>query len=363
MDIILLVARLVLAGTFLVAGIGKLADLAGSRQAVQSFGVPVRLAPLAGLALPIGELVVAVALIPVATAWWGALGALLLLITFLAAIGYNISQGRTPDCHCFGQIHSEPAGPRTMVRNGILAALAASIVALGFGNPGSSAVAWFGDVSGTGQIRIVLGTLVGGAIIVMGGLLAQIMLQNGRLLIRLEALEEMISTGTPAPSLQEPEIHVGMPAPTFTLPNLEGDLISLDSMRASGKPTLLVFTDPNCRACNELLPSLSIWHTDGRLSIAMISRGTPAANHAKVDPHGLSNVLLQKDHEIAYIYGANVTPTAVLIRPDGVIDSPLSRGLGDIQALVARTLPPTQGLTIPRHPEPIEVGIPAHSLS
>jgi len=28
--------------------------------------------------------------------------ALALLLTFIAGIGYNLSRGRTPDCHCFG---------------------------------------------------------------------------------------------------------------------------------------------------------------------------------------------------------------------------------------------------------------------
>lgn len=69
MDIVLLVIRLVLAGVFLIAGIGKLADLPGSRQSMARFGIPVRLAGFAGLALPIAEILLAIALVPLATAW------------------------------------------------------------------------------------------------------------------------------------------------------------------------------------------------------------------------------------------------------------------------------------------------------
>ncbi len=36
----LLIARVLLAAVFLVAGLAKLADLAGSRQALRDFGVP-----------------------------------------------------------------------------------------------------------------------------------------------------------------------------------------------------------------------------------------------------------------------------------------------------------------------------------
>ncbi len=71
MDLGLLLARLVLAGVFLVAGIAKLADWRGSVQAMRGFGVPQRLATPVGIGLPIAELVVAILLLPIATARWG----------------------------------------------------------------------------------------------------------------------------------------------------------------------------------------------------------------------------------------------------------------------------------------------------
>src|SRR5688500_17491901 len=102
-DALLLVARLVLAAVFLVAGAAKLLDRPGSRRAMLGFGVPAHLAGPAGVALPIAELAIGVLLIPVGTAWWAALAALALLLVFVGAIAWNLSQGRTPDCHCFGQ--------------------------------------------------------------------------------------------------------------------------------------------------------------------------------------------------------------------------------------------------------------------
>src|SRR5690242_17721717 len=101
MTLLLLFARLVLCAVFLVAGLAKLADLSGSRQAMRGFGVPGKLADLFGLLLPLAELGIAIALIVPITAWWGAIGALALLLIFVVAIGYNVAQGRTPDCHCF----------------------------------------------------------------------------------------------------------------------------------------------------------------------------------------------------------------------------------------------------------------------
>ncbi len=74
------------------------------------------------------ELLVAVALLPVATAVWGSIAALALLGAFLAAIAVNLARGRHPDCHCFRQIDSGPVGGRTIVRDAVLAVVAAFAV-------------------------------------------------------------------------------------------------------------------------------------------------------------------------------------------------------------------------------------------
>ena len=131
MSLLLLFARVLLCAVFLVAGLAKLADLAGSRQAMRDFGVTSKLADVFGVFLPLAELAVAVALIFPLIVWWGAIGALVLLLIFVAGIGYNLAQGRTPDCHCFGQLHSAPAGWSTLIRNLVLALIAGLVVGFG----------------------------------------------------------------------------------------------------------------------------------------------------------------------------------------------------------------------------------------
>ena len=145
----LLIARLLLALVFVVSGVAKLADRDGSRRAMADFGVPASLVSPLGLLLPLSELAVAVALVPAPTAWLGAVGALALLLLFIAGIGANMARGRKPDCRCFGQLHSAPAGWKTLVRNGALAAVAGFVVWQGWqGNVGPSAVAWLPALSG-----------------------------------------------------------------------------------------------------------------------------------------------------------------------------------------------------------------------
>lgn len=156
MDAALLVARLVLAAVFTVAGIAKLADLPGSRAAVAGFGVPERLAHPIGTLLPFAELAVAVMLLPAATATAGAIGALALLLSFSVGIAASIARGEAPDCHCFGQLHSAPAGPSTLARNFALAALAGFVLVAGE-DAGPGLFEAIGDLDSTAAVALGAG--------------------------------------------------------------------------------------------------------------------------------------------------------------------------------------------------------------
>jgi uncharacterized membrane protein YphA (DoxX/SURF4 family) len=121
----LLSLRLLLACVFVVAGLAKLADLAGSRRAAVEFGVPERLAGVVGVGLPVCELAVAAALLVSVSARFGAL---VLLGVFVAGVSVALVRGTEADCHCFGQLHSAPVGWRTLARNVLLAAMAGFVV-------------------------------------------------------------------------------------------------------------------------------------------------------------------------------------------------------------------------------------------
>src|SRR5919107_3474454 len=148
MDAALLIARLVLAAVFTIAGVAKLADLKGSRRAIIELGLPAVVASPLALLLPLAELGVGAALIPASSAWWGALGALGLLLLFVVGISINLARGKKPECHCFGQLHSAPAGWKTLARNAVLAAVAGLVFWGGYegGGGGASALAWLGGL-------------------------------------------------------------------------------------------------------------------------------------------------------------------------------------------------------------------------
>src|ERR1051325_7907995 len=103
MEMVLLLARFLLALVFGVAGSAKAARPASSRRALIEFGVPEKLATPLGWSLPVIEILIAAAFLPLVSAWWSAVAALALLLIFALGIGLNLSRGQRPDCNCFGQ--------------------------------------------------------------------------------------------------------------------------------------------------------------------------------------------------------------------------------------------------------------------
>lgn len=352
MEFLLLFARLLLTVVFFVAAIAKLFDLKASRKAVSDFGVSTWLANPIGVALPIAELLVATLLLPKMSSWWAAVGALVLLLVFIVAISVNIAQGRKPDCQCFGQIHSQPIGWPTLIRNGALALCAALIVSVGRDNPGLSGVAWLRALSRAEEVALVIAVVLVVTAVTEGWLLLHVIRQHGRVLLRMDALEQKLSAAAPAPNAlpQAPNgLPIGAPAPSFELPTLNGDKLSLAVLCQHRTSVLLIFSDPNCGPCTVLLPDIARWQRDNadHLQIALVSRGAERANRTKAIANTLKNVLLQKDREVAQQYQANGTPAAVLVRADGTIGSRVVMGSQAITELVAHLAGKARQLLLP----------------
>lgn len=348
MSLALLFGRLLLAAVFLVAGLGKLADTAGSRRAVAGFGVPAWVARPVGTLLPLAELGVAVALVPVSSAWWGAVGAVALLAVFIVAIAVNLALGRSPDCHCFGQVHSAPTGPGTLVRNSLLLGVAVFVLAAGSPDAGASTWGWGAHLPAAEWVAIGAGLVVAGLFAVVFSLLLAMLRQNGRLLLRVEALEGMQAGRAQGPAAGAEAmltgaaagLPVGALAPDFGLEGLEGSPVTLSALRDAGRPLLLLFISPGCGPCGALLPEIGRWqreHAD-LLRPVLISKGSARANRARAGEHGIADVLLQKRREVSDAYRVPGTPSAVLVSPQGTVVAPLAAGPDAIRALLASAI-------------------------
>ena len=306
MGAVLLVCRLGLAVVFVTAGIAKLLDRAGTRDAVVEFGVGRRLSHMVAAALPILEIAIGVALVPNPTSQYAAIAAGALLAAFTVAIGRSLARGQAPRCHCFGQVHSRPVGIGTVARNVTLFACAAFVAVAGWDDAG---------------VIVVIAALIAFQVWFLRRLGAGVEPR--------EAVANRLRIGLP----------VGVPAPEFALDGVDGRRWSLSSLLAGARPVLLVFSASGCVPCEALLPALPRWQRDyrDRLTIAVIARGERDRNERAAREHGLDLVLLdERGEQSADAYRAPGTPMAVLVAPDATIASQTVAGAGAIAALVAR---------------------------
>jgi peroxiredoxin len=190
----------------------------------------------------------------------------------------------------------------------------------------------------------------------------QLLRQNGRFALRLEAMEERLAQLAPTVAgtesadakLKQPGLRpapgdgakqglpVGSPAPDFELPDLAGVTHSLPEYR--GRRLLLIFFNAQCDYCLDIAQQLAELPVDGDrgapLPVILVN-GTRAENQAMVQEFGLTcPVLLQTRGEIASLYLADGTPNGYLVDEEGKIASSKAVGGPAILALA-----PQPGMT------------------
>jgi hypothetical protein len=326
----LLTSRLVLAVLFAVAGASKLADPAGTRESMGRFGAPRRLVGSLTVALPLAELAVAGLLVPGATAWWGAAGALALLLVFSGAVARLLLRGEEADCHCFGALHSTPADRRVIVRNGGLELLASFVLIAGSGDAG-------GDPGVAAAAGVAAAVTVGACVFAW-----MLLRQNGHLLLRIDALESELSTGsgaidTPAPSRLPPQgLPVGATLPDFAAHDLDGDPVRLGDLLEPGRSLALILAEPDCPGCQRLLPHLgeAARARAENLTTVVIAGGSVGSARAMAERYDLDTVLVAPDHSLNLKLRADALPSGILVGPDGRTAAELARGPDEALAMI-----------------------------
>jgi peroxiredoxin len=135
--------------------------------------------------------------------------------------------------------------------------------------------------------------------------------------------------------LERTGIRAGSPAPTFELPDVHGRKVSLEDHR--GRRVLIVFSDPDCGPCDEVMPDLAHFHRtyrDDAPDVILVSRGGFEANRRKSAEHGIEfPVVIQPGWTISKKYGIFSTPVAFLVDEEGLIARDVARGGPEIMRL------------------------------
>ncbi len=304
------------------AAITKLVSHGSLATTATNLGVSPWLARHVGWLLPLTELTVAAILLPGATAWFGAVGALALLGMFTALIAWNLARGNRPACACFGDVSAAPISEWTLARNIVLTALAAFVVVRGPDGAGPGLLAFatmlvneVGLTKAVAAIGLVVAAQTGAAAVFVAR----------RYYVQKHPAPVGLAPGTQAPS--------------FNLPALDGQRVALANLLARGRAVVLIFIQPTCSSCIELLPDISHWHEtyDASLTFALLSAGSAEAVREKLGVYPMPIVLLH-DGEVPAAYLSRVTPGAVVVGPDGRITSYVSNGSAGVRELVEATV-------------------------
>jgi peroxiredoxin len=187
-------------------------------------------------------------------------------------------------------------------------------------------------------MTIVMWALLGVLVLaVMSGawLVVQVLRQQGRLLLRIEALER--STGaleTPAGDPARGGLPLATAFPAFRLPDLEGEEVALGDFE---RRVLLVHWNPECGFCRQIVADLARLQADLRrrkTELVLVSYGSPESNRALLEAHGLNcPVLLQPDGETIEGFARMGTPVAYLLDDKRRIAKPVAVGAREVPEL------------------------------
>jgi peroxiredoxin len=172
-------------------------------------------------------------------------------------------------------------------------------------------------------------------------LVLQLLRQQGRLLLRLETLEEQLSFDSYAEGDHEPQgLPVGASVPSFRLPDVAGQPVGLEDFR--GKRVLLVQWSLTCGFCEQLAPELADLQQPLRahnLQPVLISSGDAKANRRMAKQNGLDcPILLQPDDEQVEAFKGLGTPVAYLVDEQGRVAAPLAVGSKQVPRLARQAL-------------------------
>jgi len=124
--------------------------------------------------------------------------------------------------------------------------------------------------------------------------------------------------------------------PSLELRDLKGG--SMDLATLGGQRTLLLFWNPSCGFCQELLDDVKAWEKrrgqdDPRMVV--VSGGSPKANR---EQGFASQVLLDARFAAGARFGAGGTPSAVIVDAEGRVASDVGVGAEAVMKLAGARL-------------------------
>ena len=171
----------------------------------------------------------------------------------------------------------------------------------------------------------------------------QLVKQQGRILLRLDALERGAKTADhDSAALSERDDFEGLPSgtvfPRFELPDLSGKTRALEDFR--GKRLLLIHWSFDCGFCEAIagdLADLEAALEKQNVQIVLLASGDESSNREHAARHGLrALILLLKDQQVPKPFEQQGTPVAYCLDEQARVAAPFASGADQVLALARR---------------------------
>lgn len=143
------------------------------------------------------------------------------------------------------------------------------------------------------------------------------------------------TTPEPAYALSRAMPRIGDPLPLFDLPLLGGGRLTSDDL--FGRETLLVFFDPCCEPCLDLLPDLARLHTNPALpDVVMITRRDGELTRTLQATVDMPYPIARQEHwGLSRRFGVLAVPAAWLVYRDGCLAANPAVGQQAVRQMIA----------------------------
>ncbi len=297
-DTVTLAVRLILAGVFIVSGVGKLRAPGSVADAVKALSLPSALGRgVVAQAFPWCEIALGAALLLTPRPWVivPAAAALLLSLAFAVVVARAVRSGSEASCHCFGAGESAMSW-WTVGRN---AALVLAAAALMLEHP---------PVAVTALVLAALGFCLAASEF------------SGKKSSSSSSGEAVMAAPASTPEIYEEDEYVRRPNPAVVLNRLTGEpgIVPSVDLYLRG-PSIVLYVSDSCGSCRGVLamePELRRIAGDMRI-VYLFGPQTESVPEAWA--HSELEMFSDKEGLFTFISGIQGTPALVLLGADGLM--------------------------------------------
>jgi peroxiredoxin len=174
-------------------------------------------------------------------------------------------------------------------------------------------------------------------LVLLVGVVYQLFQQQGRILVQMDSIEQMIPEVGEAHGAEAPRgIPVAAPLPPFELPDVDDAIVRLEDFE--GRRLLLVNWSTTCGFCEAIVEDLAKLQPaleKRGVDVVLVSRGDPEENRSMVNGHGLDARILLQPGGTGMIdaFARTGTPAAYLVDEHGRVAKAMALGADQVPEL------------------------------